>query len=62
MSKDIGITVLKEDGVANPSYRRIRREGVVLPVHSTTTTSTITTTNTTNTVTSTASSPFPKEE
>ena len=52
MSKDIGITVLKEDGVANPSYRRIRREGVVLPVHSTTTTSTITTTNTTNNVTS----------
>ena len=25
----IGITVLKEDGVANPSYRIIRREVVV---------------------------------
>ena len=29
MSKDIGITILKEDGVANPSYRIIRREVVV---------------------------------
>ena len=29
MSKDIDITLLKEDGVANPSYRIIRREVVV---------------------------------